>query len=127
MKKLLSILSISVLLVSGSVYASFPIKNTTTTSTTEVSTSVSNSTETVEMTKSEMKKSLKEASKKNNAKGMDTEMIITLLLWLFLGGLAGHRWYKGKPTGWNILFILTGGGCGIWALVDLIHILQGKF
>lgn len=58
---------------------------------------------------------------------IDEELIITLLLWFFLGFLAGHRWYRGKPTGWNILFILTGGGCGIWALVDLVHILTGKF
>jgi hypothetical protein len=50
-----------------------------------------------------------------------------LLLLLFLGGLAAHRWYKGKPAGWNILFILTAGGCGIWALVDLVNILTKKF
>lgn len=58
---------------------------------------------------------------------IDEELLVTLLLWFFLGFLAGHRWYRGKPTGWNILFILTGGGCGIWALVDLVHILTGKF
>ncbi|HBF20672.1 MAG: hypothetical protein CMI36_10450 [Owenweeksia sp.] len=52
---------------------------------------------------------------------------ITLALWFFLGGLAAHRWYKKKPVGWNILFILTAGGCGIWAIVDLVHILQQDF
>ena len=52
---------------------------------------------------------------------------ITLALWFFLGGLAAHRWYKKKPVGWNILFILTAGGCGVWAIVDLIHILQQDF
>lgn len=55
------------------------------------------------------------------------QMIILLLLWFFLGGLAAHRWYAKKPTGWNILFILTAGGLGIWWLVDMIHILQGDF
>jgi hypothetical protein len=25
------------------------------------------------------------------------------------------------------LFILTGGGCGIWALVDLVNIITGNF
>ena len=58
---------------------------------------------------------------------MDQEKLITLLLWFFLGGLAAHRWYVGKPTGWNILFILTAGGCGVWAIVDLINILTDKF
>lgn len=57
----------------------------------------------------------------------DKEMLILVLLWLFLGGFAAHRWYAGKPVGWNILFILTAGGCGIWAIVDLVNILRGKF
>ncbi|MDZ7847578.1 MAG: NINE protein [Owenweeksia sp.] len=49
--------------------------------------------------------------------------------WLFgsPGLFAAHRWYAGKPTGWNILFILTGGGCGVWAIVDLINILKQDF
>ena len=57
----------------------------------------------------------------------DQEMWITLALWFFLGVFAAHRWYRGKPTGWNILYILTGGGCGIWAIVDLVNILTKKF
>lgn len=115
------------MLISGSVYASFPVKNSSETSITESNTNLNNMTENTELKKSEIKKALKKANKENNSKGMDTELIITLLLWFFLGGLAAHRWYKGKPTGWNILFILTAGGCGIWAIVDLINILTGKF
>ncbi len=61
------------------------------------------------------------------ADGADDEKIILLLLWLFLGGLAAHRWYAKKPAGWNILFILTLGGLGIWAIVDLINILTDNF
>lgn len=57
----------------------------------------------------------------------EKEMLILVLLWFFLGALAGHRWYAKKPVGWNILFILTAGGCGIWAIVDLVNILTGKF
>jgi hypothetical protein len=57
----------------------------------------------------------------------DREMWITVVLWFFLGAFAAHRWYRKKPTGWNILFILTEGGCGVWAIVDLINILTGKF
>jgi len=52
---------------------------------------------------------------------------ILLALWFFLGGFAAHRWYAGRPVGWNILFILTLGGCGIWALIDLVKILQRDF
>ncbi len=61
------------------------------------------------------------------AERTDDKFIITLLLWFFIGGLAAHRWYKGKPTGWNILFILTLGGFGIWWLVDGIMILTDSF
>lgn len=61
------------------------------------------------------------------AAGGDNDMVILLLLWFFIGILAAHRWYAGKPAGWNILFILTLGGLGIWALVDLINILTGNF
>lgn len=62
----------------------------------------------------------------SNGGGLDP-MWIALILWFFLGLLAAHRWYAKKPTGWNILFILTLGGLGIWALVDLINILTGSF
>lgn len=127
MKKILSILSISVLLISGSVYASFPVKNTTTTTTITEGNSSNNVEAKSELKKSDVKKALKKSTKKNKSNGMDTELLITLLLWFFLGGLAAHRWYKGKPTGWNILFILTAGGCGVWALIDLINILKGDF
>ena len=61
------------------------------------------------------------------AAGADNEMVVLLLLWFFLGFFAAHRWYAGKPAGWNILFILTLGGLGIWALVDLINILTDNF
>lgn len=57
----------------------------------------------------------------------DNTMIITILLWFFLGGLAAHRWYAGKSAGLNILFIITLGGLGIWWLVDGINILTDKF
>ena len=61
------------------------------------------------------------------AAGGDDDLLILLVLWLLIWPLAAHRWYAGKPAGWNILFILTFGGFGIWALVDLINILTDNF
>lgn len=75
--------------------------------------------------KSAIKKS--EKSSKANKPGGDRELLILVLLWFFLGAFAAHRWYAGKPAGWNILFILTAGGCGVWAIVDLVNIITGNF
>jgi hypothetical protein len=33
----------------------------------------------------------------------------------------------GSPIGWNILFIVTLGGLGVWAIVDLIDIITEKY
>jgi hypothetical protein len=52
---------------------------------------------------------------------------VALLLWLFLGGFAAHRWYLGSPVGWNILFIVTLGGLFVWAVIDLIDIITGDW
>lgn len=54
------------------------------------------------------------------------EWLTTLLLCLFLGALGGHRFYTGH-TGIGIAQLLTLGGCGIWALIDLIMIITDKF
>ena len=56
----------------------------------------------------------------------DKSFVTALVLLLLLGGLGAHRFYVGKP-GTAILFILTLGGFGIWALIDLITILTGSF
>lgn len=52
--------------------------------------------------------------------------VATLLLCLFLGPLGVHRFYVGK-IGTGILQLITFGGFGIWALIDLIIIIVGNF
>ena len=50
----------------------------------------------------------------------------TLLLALFLGGLGVHRFFVGK-IGTGLLQLITLGGLGIWALIDVIMIAVGSF
>lgn len=115
------------LLIGGVAFAAFPVKKTSETL---------NNVENVEVTDQVIESQLIETLdadaavsqlEEAAAPAANNDLLITLLLWFFLGGLAAHRWYKRKPIGWNILFILTGAGCGVWAIVDLIHILTGKF
>ena len=59
----------------------------------------------------------------------DKEKMTTLLLCILpaLVGINGiHRFYTGK-TGSGIAMLLTCGGLGIWALIDLVMIALGKF
>lgn len=53
------------------------------------------------------------------------EFLATWLLSLFLGGLGIDRFYLGK-IGTGILKLVTVGGFGVWALIDLILVLTGS-
>lgn len=68
-------------------------------------------------------KKIKKAAKKNDADA-PKKQLVAFLLALFLGGLGIHRFYLGY-TGIGIAQLLTGGGCGIWALIDIIRIATG--
>lgn len=54
------------------------------------------------------------------------DFTITVLLCFFLGVFGLHRFYVGK-TLTGILMLITGGGFGIWYLIDLIRLIMGIF
>jgi len=58
--------------------------------------------------------------------GSDKSNTVALLLCFFLGILGVHRFYVGK-IGTGILQLVTLGGLGIWALIDMIMIILQKF
>ncbi|MCF7567919.1 TM2 domain-containing protein [Sabulilitoribacter arenilitoris] len=97
-----------VLFAYSSSYASFPVKRTVTK--TEITNNSSEETYTAAA-----------------ATAAQKDLTVGIVLWFFLGWAAGHRWYYGKPVGWNILFILTAGGLGVWWVIDLINMIQGNF
>jgi TM2 domain-containing membrane protein YozV len=55
----------------------------------------------------------------------EKKWVTALLLSIFLGGLGIDRFYLGY-TLLGILKMITGGGLGIWWLIDVILILIGK-
>lgn len=63
-------------------------------------------------------------SSNDRASGGSKSQLIALLLVIFVGGLGIHRFYLGYTT-IGIIQLLTLGGCGIWALIDLIRIVTG--
>jgi TM2 domain-containing membrane protein YozV len=52
--------------------------------------------------------------------------LAAVLLCFLLGVFGAHRFYVGK-IGTGILMLVTVGGLGIWALIDLIIIIVGSF
>jgi hypothetical protein len=128
MKKIILLCAIIVGITGGTAYASFPVKKDVHNNKTTVSeeTNVEEKVETAE-TFEVSQEDLKKVSNKKEKGSAPDEWTITLLLCILLGGVAAHRWYAKKPIGWNILFILTGGGCGIWWLIDLVKILKREF
>ena len=62
----------------------------------------------------------------NEIRKSEKGFVPTLLLALFLGCLGGHRFFVGK-IGTGILQLVTMGGLGFWALIDIIRIIVGSF
>ena len=62
----------------------------------------------------------------SDATTTDKRILPAFLLCFLLGVFGAHRFYVGK-TGTAFIMIVTLGGLGIWALIDLILIIVGAF
>jgi len=63
-------------------------------------------------------------SKSMKAEGAGKSQLTAFLLALLIGVLGIHRFYLGY-TGIGVIQLLTLGGLGIWAFIDMILILTG--
>lgn len=104
LKFLLSLIVLLFVSVNAS-YASFPVQRT-----------APNNITVVEQSSAELSSPAAAASGKSQ--------LIALLLVIFVGGIGIHRFYLGY-TWQGIVQLLTLGGCGVWALIDLIRIITG--
>lgn len=71
-----------------------------------------------------VKKKAEKVMSVNDVKGSGKSQLVALLLCIFVGGLGIHRFYLGY-TWQGVVQLLTLGGCGIWALIDLVRIIIG--
>jgi hypothetical protein len=56
----------------------------------------------------------------------EKRILVAFLLCFFVGVFGVHRFYAGK-VGTGVLQLVTLGGLGIWAFVDLILLATGNF
>lgn len=77
--------------------------------------------------KKEIRKAIKTLAKSGGkAPVTGQEKTVALILLLFLGMLGAHKFYLGQ-TGKGILYLFTGGLCGIGLLIDLIKLLTDTY
>jgi hypothetical protein len=122
MKTKFLILLIALVSVSNLGIASFPVEKPKTTET-AVSIEQTKNVNTVDSQQVQNQKQEVEEFT-SPAAGGEKSQLIALLLVIFVGGLGIHRFYLGY-TWQGVVQLLTLGGCGIWALIDLIRIITG--
>ena len=77
--------------------------------------------------KKEIRKAIKTLAKSGGkAPVTGQEKTIALVLLFFLGALGAHKFYLGQ-TGKGILYLFTGGLCGIGLIIDLIKLLTDTY
>jgi len=104
-------------------FASFPVQKA-------VKTEVTSQTDNAQIQNAESIKAASELKNESSeeffspAAGGGKSQLIALLICFFVGGIGIHRFYLGY-TWQGVVQLLTLGGCGIWALIDLIRIITG--
>ena len=111
--------------ISTTVNADFPVEKT---QKTEIVTSNQNQEATTSISQNQLEKEtanqvISQTQKQSNGGGGKSQ-VIALILCVLLGGIGIHRFYLGY-TWQGVVQLLTAGGFGIWAIIDLIRIITG--
>lgn len=117
------IFTVTLSLIGFSLFASFPVNKE---NVDEITININELKKSDQKMVAEIEIAAEDALSPATASDSETKWV-AVALWFILGGVAAHRWYRKKPVGWNILFILTLGGLGIWWLIDGINILTDNF
>lgn len=123
MKTKFFFLAIALLCVINFNYASFPVQKPVKTELTTQTDKNGTQTTEVKQASSEVKSSSSDEFY-SPAANSGKSQLIALILCILVGGLGIHRFYLGY-TWQGIVQLLTLGGCGVWALIDLIRIITG--
>lgn len=111
--------------ISTSVNAAFPVEKS---QKTEIVSTNQNQVETTSISQNQLEKETSNQvisqTQKKSPGGGGKSQVIALILCILLGGLGIHRFYLGY-TWQGVVQLLTAGGCGIWAIIDLIRIITG--
>jgi len=81
-------------------------------------------TDPIKIHQNKNEKSVKQKALNSNAERGDKSKVLTVILWLFLGGIGIHRFYLGYPF-IGLLYLFTGGLFGIGWIIDGILLLIG--
>ncbi len=75
--------------------------------------------------KAEKTEKVKKEEKKSKQFAGGKSQLVALILAALVGALGIHRFYLGY-IGIGVIQLLTLGGCGVWALIDLVRIITGN-
>ncbi len=127
-RNLTVLLTVIVLMISGMglSYAAFPLdaQNEKTTTIVDNSPLPDEPKKTqAQKTAEKIEEEIEPAETAHTLKKTGKSQIIAAILGFFVGVMGIHRFYLGY-TWQGVVQLLTGGGCGIWALIDFVRILM---
>ena len=126
----LSLIAIAFFAMSFSIFtfnnanAAFPVAKQATTANATISEEINSTSTSINQDVKLENATMANTASHTRGGGGGKSQLIALILCILVGGLGIHRFYLGY-TWQGVVQLLTAGGCGIWALIDLVRIITG--